>query len=198
MAQAILRRSLLVGAIFAPIGALLHGLTGLAYLAVGAALTAAVVLVVEGWARRQLHRSGLRPLPSFGFVAWGLLPTFLAIVSLVSGPVRPPELVLGAFSLAWWTIAVLLVRGVRSALVPALVLLAVPSCVGVAMFVGRVVFVVREGGMERSDGYGSPALFLFLWIAESSLLLVPLTLIAWRLASARWPERFRSERLTPA
>ena len=200
------RRALLVGAILSPVGFILTcdssrgrigtGLSGLLYVMAGGTVVAAVVLAVEGWARRRFHRPGAASPPSFGFVAWGLLPTFFALLSLGSGPVRPAEITLGSFALAWWVVGILLVRGVGSAILPALALVAVPWCLVVAQAVRRVAFIIREGGMERADGLGSPLLFLFNWVIELSVAFVPLTLIGIKLARAFRRERYRSTDMT--
>jgi hypothetical protein len=179
-----MRRALTVGVIGGAVGFLLGGAVAAVYVGTGAVVAAAVVLAVEGWVRRRFRHPGVRRLPSFGFLAWGVLPTFAAVANLAREPVRLPELVLGAFAAAWWLVGILLVRGVRGALVPALALTALPWCLGLAQTAERVAFIIREGGMERADGYGSPMAFLIGWTLEVSLLLVPLTLIAVRLALA--------------
>jgi hypothetical protein len=191
------QRTLQVGAIAAVVGGVLTGeLSGIVYTGAGGIAVATVVLLIEGLVRRAFQRSGVRPLPSFGFMAWGVLPAFFAAMSLGRGPVRPLELVLGAFTLAWWLVGILLVRGTRAAIIPALVLVALPWCLGAFQTVRRVVFIIREGDMEGPDGYGSPFLFLFNWMTELALLVIPLTIIAVRLGSALRPEWFRRGDLT--
>ncbi|MFN2567135.1 MAG: hypothetical protein ABR499_19225 [Gemmatimonadaceae bacterium] len=189
-------RALPVGAVLGLVGVILNGLSGLLFVTAGVTVVAAIVLDVEGWARRRFQRPGAPSLPAFGFIAWGLLPTFFAVLSLGSGPVRRGELLLGAFVLAWWLVAILLIRGVLSAILPALALVAVPWSFGAAQTTRRVAFIIREGGMERADGYGSPALFLINWVMELSLLLAPLTLIAVSLGRALWRGTFRRGDLT--
>ncbi|MFN2564977.1 MAG: hypothetical protein ABR499_08210 [Gemmatimonadaceae bacterium] len=186
--QPIWRRAFLVGAIVGVVGAALSGPPGFALVAAGGTAVAAIVLVVERWARDRLQRRmppGWRPLPSFGFLAWGVLPTFFAGLALAADPVRPAALLLAAFALAWWVIGILLVRGARRALVPALALAAVPWLIVLALEVRRVAFVVREGGMEAAYGYGSsPAELLLYWALEGLIIFVPLGVIAVRLGRA--------------
>jgi hypothetical protein len=180
-----LRRAIVVGAILAPVGALINGVIGFLYVSAGATAVAALVLAIEEWMRRRFRPAGGRSLPAFGFFAWGLLPTFYAILGLSSGPLRPAEVVLGAFVLAWWLVWALLIRGVMKAVIPAIALIAIPWSFAAVQSLRRVGFIIREGGMERADGYGSPALFLFNWLTELSVFLIPLTLIAARLVTAR-------------
>jgi ABC-type Co2+ transport system permease subunit len=62
------------------------------------------------------------------------------------------------------------------------VFLATVLTLGVALLVVRLAFVLREGGMERADGYGSPLSFLIGLALEQGLLTAPagLLLVATR------------------
>ncbi len=188
------QRALLVGGIVGVLGAVLtRELWGFVYAAAGGLAVATTVLVIEGAVRRWFRRPGVQPLPSFGFVAWGFLPTYQAVASLGRGPVDGFELALGAFSLAWWVVGILLIRGVRGALTAALALIAVPWSLVVTQTVWRVEFIIREGGMERADGLGSPLAFLTGWIVELSFVFIPLTIIAARVGWELWRGRFRRD-----
>ena len=37
----------------------------------------------------------------------------------------------------------------------------------------RIAFIIRNGGMERADGYGSPLAFLLGWAATTIVLFIP-------------------------
>lgn len=37
----------------------------------------------------------------------------------------------------------------------------------------RIVFIIQNGGMERSDGYGSPLAFLLGWATTTIILFIP-------------------------
>ena len=37
----------------------------------------------------------------------------------------------------------------------------------------RIAFIIRNGGMERSDGYGSPLAFLLGWAATTIIFFIP-------------------------
>ena len=59
---------------------------------------------------------------------------------------------------------------------------AVLGCLWIIQAVRRIEFAVREGGMERADGFGSPLAFLIGVVSEGLILGVPaviLFLITW-------------------
>ncbi len=179
-----MRYTVLTAAAGGTVGLYLGDLPTAVYFAAGAGVVAVMVLGLEGWARRRFERPAMRSLPSFGFLSWGLLPTLYAAMGLARGPVRGPEVILGAFVVAWWLVGILLVRGIRVAVVPALGLIAMPWYLAVSQTVERIAFICREGGMERRDGLGSPMLFLMNWTLELAVVFLPLTLIAIRLGWA--------------
>jgi hypothetical protein len=180
------RRALLVGAIVGVAGGVLTGeLLGLVCAAAGGIAVATVVLLLQGLARR-FQRPGVQPLPFLGFVAWGIVPTFYAASILAQSPADPAGLALGAFTVAWWLVGILLVRGVRGAVVPALALVAVQGLVVLALEVRRTAFVMGRGDVEAAEyGFGGSAADLQLyWMLEAIFVFLPLTAIAMCLAAA--------------
>ncbi len=130
-------------------------------------------------------RRAAGPLPSFGFAAWGVVPTVFAVSALAQGPLHPAKLALGAIAFGWWLVAILLVRGVRGAVTPALALVAVHWLAVAALEVRRTALVVRGGDVEREYGPGSSAMDLpFYWALEAALVFLPLTVIGVRLWAA--------------
>jgi hypothetical protein len=180
------RRTLQVGAIAGVVGGVLTGeLSGIVYTGAGVIAVATVVLLIEGLVRRRFQRSGVRPLPSLGFVAWGVVPTIYAASILAQRPLHPVGLALGAFTVAWWLVGILLVRGVRGAVVPALALVAVQGLIVLALEVRRTAFVMGGGDVEAEYGVALSADDLQLyWAAEAVLVFLPLSLIAMRLWAA--------------
>ncbi len=76
----------------------------------------------------------------------------------------------------WWGQVVSLKRGSRSGFL-------LSFSIAVVMWTGlffqtvrRILFMVEHGGMERSDGYGSPLAFLLGFVTEQ-LLFLPLTVV---------------------
>jgi hypothetical protein len=131
-------------------------------------------------------------LHATAFLAWGAVPTCAAALALARGPVRPLELLLAAFALAWWGVGVGLRRG-RLGAAPALALVAVPWSLALAQGVRRAAFVAREGRLEGADGHGSPMAFVLGLAMEQLLVFLPLTAVGvllWRAA--------RRERARPA
>ncbi len=72
-------------------------------------------------------------------------------------------------------------QGLRSAFIGVGVLLAV----GLVFLGLRVAFVVRNGGMEGPDGYGSPLAFLIGLAFEQCAFTLPASGLMWSLLRTR-------------
>ena len=120
-------------------------------------------------------------LPSAGFLLWGILPTMVAISALSRDPLGMWSNALGAYALAWWIAGGYLRRSRSPKLAVPLVLIALPWLAALAQTMRRITFVAREGGMEGADGAGSPMAFVLGMVFEQGLVLIPLTVIAFRL-----------------
>jgi hypothetical protein len=140
--------------------------------------------VRDGESVRELDRTSERPLPSVGFVVWGLVLTLYASSALIP-PVHPGDIAFGVFTAAWWVVAILLMRGVRGAIVPALVLVAGLVLIVLALEARRTALVLRGGDVEAE--YGVPISLATLqryWLLEAALVFLPLAVIAMRLHAA--------------
>jgi len=140
--------------------------------------------VRDGESVRELDRTSERPLPSVGFVVWGLVLTLYASSALIP-PVHPGDIAFGVFTAAWWVVAILLIRGVRGALVPALVLVAGLALIVLALEARRTALVLRGGDVVAE--YGVPISLATLqryWVLEAALVFLPLAVIAMRLHAA--------------
>ena len=62
-----------------------------------------------------------------------------------------------------------------------MLLIAMPWAGALAQAIRRIAFVMREGGLDRADGEGSPMAFVLGVVFEQGFVFIPLTLIAWRL-----------------
>jgi len=193
---ALWRRAFLVGAFLSPVGAIGNGLPGFLYVTAGATVVAAIVLNVEAWARRRFGPAGAPKLPALGFIGWGLIPTFIAILGLISRPVGRGTLLFAAFAAAWWIVAFLLVRGVLTAVVLALVLMAVPWGFFAVQVVAGGVLILREIVRTQAIAAGSIAFLLTVGAVLVLVVFAPLTLIAVRLVSALRRERRRRRDVT--
>lgn len=189
------RRALLVGAILSPIGAAANGLSGFLYVTAGATVVAAIVLATEAWARRRLRLVGAPGIPVLGFIAWGLLPTFLAVSALTADSPGRGSFFLAAYVVAWWLVAILLIRGVLAAIVPALALMAVPwSFFAVQAVAG--VFILGDMGLRGAMSPGTMGLVFSVAALMTLVVFAPLTLIAVRLVNAFRRERRRRRDMT--
>lgn len=111
--------------------------------------------------------AGLTYLPVFGF---------LLVVGVANGTI--PQV---AFCLA----ALLFLGGVcfrlwKEKYLPKVVLrtlAAALGCLWLFQSIRRIEFVLREGGMERADGYGSPLAFLIGVVAEGLIFGLPAVLL---------------------
>ena len=121
------------------------------------------------------------------FLAWGAVPALLAAIMLSRTPTSGVALAVAAFALAWFVAGVAMLRGARRAPAAGLLLLLVPWTMGVVQTVRRAQLVMREGGMERADGYGSPMAFALGLATEQLGIVLPLTMIGvllWRAVRA--------------
>lgn len=123
-------------------------------------------------------------LPSVGFLIWGIVPTVSAVSALSRNPLGLWSNALGAYALVWWIAAGYLRRGRPPRLAPVMLLIAVPWTAALAQSIGRLAFVVREGGLDRADGSGSPMAFVLGVVFEQCFVFIPLTVIALRLLRA--------------
>ena len=88
---------------------------------------------------------------------------------------------LGAYALAWWIAGGYLRRTRSPRLAVPLFLIALPWAAALAQTIRRITFVAREGGMEGTDGAGSPMAFVLGVVFEQGIVFIPLTVIACRL-----------------
>jgi hypothetical protein len=124
-------------------------------------------------------------LPFVGFLLWGILPAVFAVSALSRDPLGIWSNALGGFALAWWIVGGQLRHGRSRALVPAMLLIALPWAAALAQTMRRIAFVLREGALDGPDGYGSPMAFVLGVVFEQGLVFIPLTVIAVRLWHAR-------------
>ena len=113
---------------------------------------------------------------------------FFLVVGIANERIAP----IMVFSFALLCLAVGCYRLWKELYLPKLVLgaLAVPlGGLWLVQSFARIVFVIREGGMERADGYGSPLAFLIGVVSEWFLLGLPAILLAIIIIWHRNPTR---------
>jgi hypothetical protein len=106
-------------------------------------------------------------LPAFGF---------LLVVGIANGTIPQVAFCL----LAMLCLGALFYRSWKEKYLPkvALGVLAVfPGGLWIFQTIRRIGFVLREGGMERADGYGSPLAFLLGVVGEGLILGLPAILL---------------------
>jgi hypothetical protein len=125
----------------------------------------------------------LRRVPALAFLAWGVVPTALAIMGFSEGRVRPLDAAVAAFALVWWAAGIALLRGMPNATRGAFALTALPWALFVVQTARRASFFWTAGDLEAADGYGSPAAFILGVAIEQLVFVLPLTALGallWR------------------
>ena len=117
-----------------------------------------------------------RIIPIIGSLIYLPVFGFLVVVGIVNGTI--PQVAFCLLTLL--CLGALFYRSWKEKYLPkvALGVLAVfPGGLWIFQTIRRIGFVLREGGMERADGYGSPLAFLLGVVGEGLILGLPAILL---------------------
>ncbi|MDR1935095.1 MAG: hypothetical protein LBS49_05875 [Candidatus Accumulibacter sp.] len=113
------------------------------------------------------------------------------VISLVRWQLTPGNLFLALYLAGWLGLSLAAITRKRKIMFSALALTVLALLPLAAVFLFRVGFVLKHGGMDCFTCEGSPLLFLYYWVIESAILFPGLAAagLLWHSARVRAVDR---------